>query len=181
MLNLNHSPPCMYIMAIGSANPSYKPGDDVYISITGTDDFKNKVQTTIEKFAQPFINLNFKFTTDPSVARIAYSFGNPGKGFTGMTSGNGKQTTIVLGNQNQMNILHELGHALGLGHENDNKGPTAAGSKQRATDMDINSIMGIPNQNFKSARSPEYSDGDKLWLKNTYGEPGSGKSGKSGW
>lgn len=48
----------VYMMAIGTANPPYKPGDNVYISITGTDDFKNKVQTTIEKSAQPFINLN---------------------------------------------------------------------------------------------------------------------------
>lgn len=78
-----------------------------------------------------------------------------------------------------MNIL--LGHALGLGHENDNRGPAATGPRQHATDIDIKSIMGIPNQNFKSARSPDYSDGDKLWFSKTYGVPGSGKDGRSGW
>ena len=55
-------------------------------------------------------------------------------------------------------------------------------AKINATELDYKSIMGRPNlNNFPSQRTSEYSDLDKVWLKKTYGEPGSGKSGKSGW
>ena len=41
--------------------------------------------------------------------------------------------------------------------------------------------MGVPSSDFVTQRTSEYSDLDKLWLKKTYGEPGSGKSGKRDW
>ena len=108
---------------------------------------------------------------------------------------------MTLGNQRDMNIRHELGHAVGMVHENFNTQSAANkmvqnvgniyGSKaaqqvksqlapagDNATPYDVYSIMGIGSQ-FQ--RSQSYSDGDKLWLKLTYGEPGSGKAGKSGW
>lgn len=220
--------------AIGVKNPAFKPGDDVYILMNGSDEFKNIVQTAIEKYAQPFVNLNFKFTTDTSLANYTITRGNPPSGYTGWAAGIGnKKVAITLGNERQMNILHELGHAMGMQHENENQSNTnvakalvdkiehvygtdtvksmglmapgagkgggaggfgggggkggsgggkgGGGGGRNATPFDIKSIMGIPNANFKSQRTSEYSDGDKLWLKNTYGEPGSGKDGKSGW
>lgn len=161
---------------------------------------------------------------------------------------------MTLGNQRQMNILHELGHALGMYHENENVGKSPLASAIRrvykddpefikslklnapppgqikvsstspipsssspisssspspssspnptpkiviqwpgqgqdkgrpgmhATELDYKSIMGRPDLNsFPSQRTSEYSDLDKVWLKKTYGEPGSGKSGKSSW
>lgn len=223
--------------AIGTANVYYKPGDDVYILVNGTSDFVTTVTDTITKFAQPFVNLNFIFTTDTSKANYTISSGNPGQGLTGMSDSiGGRIAHITLGNQRQMNILHELGHALGMYHENENvsKSPLASAIRQvykddpafikslklnapppsqksttpsvspsvtpkiviqwpgqgqdkgrpgmHATELDYKSIMGRPDQNnFPSQRTSEYSDLDKVWLKKTYGEPGSGKSGKSGW
>lgn len=210
---------------IGMANTTFKPGDDVYILISGTPEFIDRVQGIITDFAQPFVNLNFKFTTNPSLANYTIARGTPPGKHTGWaTNIGGRKCTITLGNERQMNILHELGHALGMVHENTNmnapvarslvddaqeiygdedmlrsaakapakgkkgkkgKGPVSAALKaprpKNATAFDIYSIMGIPSDDFKSERTDEYSDGDKLWLKNTYGEPGSGKSGKSGW
>lgn len=223
--------------AIGTSNVYYKPGDDVYILVNGSDDFIKTVGDTIKNFAQPFVNLNFIFTTDSSKANYTIISGNPGQGLTGVVDSIGsKNVKITLGNQRQMNILHELGHALGMYHENENvsKSPLASAIRKvyksdpefikslklnapppsqksttpsvspsvtpkiviqwpgqgqdkgrpgmHATELDYKSIMGRPDQNnFPSQRTSEYSDLDKVWLKKTYGEPGSGKSGKSGW
>lgn len=222
--------------AIGTANVYYKPGDDVYVLVNGPSDFITTVTDVITKFAQPFINLNFIFTTDASKANYTITSGNPGQNLTGVTNSiGGRQVTMTLGNQRQMNILHELGHALGMYHENENVGKSPLASAIRrvykddpafikslklnapapgqsksstpntspssspkiqwpgqgqdkgrpgihATELDYKSIMGRPNLNsFPSQRTSEYSDLDKVWLKKTYGEPGSGKSGKSGW
>jgi hypothetical protein len=135
------------------------------------------VTKTIKTYAQPFVNLNFIFTTDASKANYKITSGTPEKG-TGLASGIGsKNVNILLGNQRQMNILHELGHALGLMHEMKNTSRSGTNS----TDFDVKSIMGVPSSDFPTQRTSEYSDLDKLWLKKTYGEPGSGKSGKRDW
>lgn len=191
---------------IGVKNPAYEPGSDVNIIVLGSDDFKTMVTTTIQKYAQPFVNLNFKFVTDASQANYTIASGSPPSGYTGWTNNiGGKTVTMTLGNQRQMNILHELGHALGMVHENFNI-PSApelanaitstyghdvgsailrqgqmASSQYNATQLDTTSIMGIPNGSFASKRTSEYSELDKVWLAKTYGKPGSGKEGVKGW
>lgn len=167
-----------HFRAIGTTKPFYNPGDDLYISVTGSADFIDMVTKTIKTYAQPFVNLNFIFTTDTSKANYKISSGTPPPGFTGWCDGIGsKNANITLGNQRQMNILHELGHAFGLMHEMKNTSRSGTNS----TEFDVKSIMGVPSSDFQTQRTSEYSDLDKLWLKKTYGEPGSGKSGKRDW
>lgn len=205
-----------HLRAIGTSTPYYKPGDDVSIRIEGDSSFQDAVKTAITNYAKPFINLNFIFTTDASAPFIIKS-GNPPGGmmYTGWCDNIGGRTaTMTLANQRQMNILHELGHALGLYHESENKqervnqalqlaaqvhGQKVAddirkkveeaapdpnqpiwpnNKKSNATPYDVYSIMGVGMQ-FK--RTSEYSDGDKLWFKKTYGDPALGKSAKPGW
>lgn len=167
-----------HLRAIGTTKPFYNPGDDVYISVNGSTDFIDMVTKTIKTYAQPFVNLNFIFTTDTSKANYKISSGTPPSGFTGFVDGIGsKNVNITLGNQRQMNILHELGHAMGLMHEMKNSSRSGTNS----TEFDVKSIMGVPSSDFPTQRTSEYSDLDKLWLKKTYGEPGSGKSGKRDW
>jgi hypothetical protein len=189
---------------IGNKNPYYKSGDAFPIQILGDASFQDTVKTSITTGAMPFINLKITFVTDNS-AVYKISQGTPPTGYTGWTTGIGsKNPTSTLGNQRQMNILHELGHALGMIHENFNTSSAASNMIQNVdtvygthtanqvknalvpapaennatTPFDIYSIMGIGSQ-FK--RTQNYSDGDKLWLKLVYGEPGNGQSsGKSG-
>jgi len=170
--------------AIGTSRLAYNPGDDVYISVTGSPDFIDTVTKTIKTYAQPFVNLNFIFTTDTTKSNFKIESGKPPEGYTGWCNGIGiKNVYITLGNQRQMNILHELGHALGLMHENQNQSSSAVGSSggNNVTQFDIKSIMGVPSGGFQTQRTSEYSDLDKLWFKKSYGEPGSGKNGKRDW
>lgn len=168
--------------AIGTSRLTFNPGDDVNISVTGPTDFIDVVTKTIKTYAQPFVNLNFIFTTDTSKANFKITNDAPPYGFTGWCDAIGNRfANIRLGNQRQMNILHELGHALGLMHENENNSNNLAQKSSFATQLDMKSIMGIPSSSFQSQRTSEYSDMDKLWLKKSYGEPGSGKNGKRDW
>jgi hypothetical protein len=149
--------------AIGTSNVYYKPGDDVYILVNGSDDFIKTVGDTIKNFAQPFVNLNFIFTTDSSKANYTIISGNPGQGLTGVVDSIGsKNVKITLGNQRQMNILHELGHALGMYHENENvsKSPLASAIRKvyKSDPEFIKSLkLSAPGQGKLSSLSPSTS------------------------
>lgn len=109
--------------AVGINNPFFKSGSTVTIRVE-TDDTskKQQVQNVLQKYAFPYINLQFKFVGQ-EVAKPNYRIilGESNKFSGGVTIGIGTEYSITnIYDINQGTILHEFGHALGRFHEHQN-------------------------------------------------------------
>lgn len=112
--------------AVGKKNVFFKPNSTVTIRLEVDKNTNvtllNNVKNVLEKYAFPYINLNFEFVDDsitvPNI-RIILNSNNNFSG--GATKGIGTEFSIInLYSTNKGNILHELAHALGRYHEHMN-------------------------------------------------------------
>ncbi len=109
--------------AIGLQKPIFKSGETVYINFIDKKDEKS-IYPILQKYAFPFINLNFKIGKQQPSITIDTSSVKPSIDIDGNTIGIGTRSpTIKLWSTNQGTVLHEFGHALGLKHEQTNPSP----------------------------------------------------------
>lgn len=184
--------------SVGQKNVSYKAGDTVTITVTGSAQFVTDVKNVITTYAQPRVNLKFQFVDSGGAITIDNNY--TGGGVTRCLGC--KTPSISISSGSKGLVLHEFGHALGMQHEMKNPNLKVTwiesvlvqqyGSQQFVTSQitskvnpssvnalafDKNSIMiyNLPaktnQEGIAMTPSSDYTDLDKQWLIMTYGPP----------
>lgn len=196
--DVNHRSDEPEYRAVGIKNVYYKPGSELKIQIIGTQKFKTDVQAVLTNYAQPYINLKFKFVDTGGDVTIDNNYSGGG---VARCLGCRKPSISISSAQVGL-VLHEFGHALGMQHEMKNPNikltwiesvllalykdanfvksqitSTIDPKTVNALAFDKNSIMiymlpaSTNKEGIAMGRGERYTDIDRQWLELTYGKP----------
>ena len=193
--------------AVGVKQVYYKPGSELKIQITGSDKFKTDVQNVLMTAAQPFVNLKFSFVSSGGNVTIDNNY--TGGGVTRCLgcqspsiSISSAQTGLVIHEfGHALGMYHEMKNPnikltwiesvliQMYGNANFVKtqitSPISA-SQVNATAFDKNSVMIYPlpattnKEGIAMAGINKYTDLDRQWLAQTYGQPQQPPPGTTG-
>ena len=129
--------------ALGEKGKFWPVGETLGIQfIGGTEEQKSLVQYHAQTWTY-YANIDFKWDVDKGEIRVAFNDGDGAWSYIGTDCKSIplSRPTMNLGWLDQSVILHEFGHALGLGHEHQNP----EGGIQWNVDQVIKDLSGAPN------------------------------------